>query len=227
MPITIYTGKPGSGKTAGLAKKLLEVAERNVRWKKKTGKTRFIYSNTKITKKYEEKYKDFLKYWSEPRELTPLLDSDVFWDEMPAHLDATAWADMSFELKRWLQQHRKRGVEIWGTAQSFSQVDISARRLVSTLKWLSKKMGSPDPSPTSPPLKHIWGWGIARDVDPIDFDEDKPTFIGLPSFYLISRSLCETFDTRQDITVGEYPPMRHMFRVCERPGCKFVRVTHR
>ncbi len=70
-------------------------------------------------------------------------------------MDSTQWANMPLELKRWLQQHKKRGVGIIGNTQEFLMIDISMRRLVNNVYTLKKFLGSRDPSPTKPPVKRI------------------------------------------------------------------------
>jgi hypothetical protein len=129
--------------------------------------------------------------------------------------------------KRWLQQHRKLGIEIYGTAQDFSQVDIAFRRMTSDLFYLVKLIGSRDPSPTSPPVKSIWGISMVYGMSPVDYKEDqKENKTHFDSFMLISKSKVEVFDTRQEIMPGEYPALKHQERFCEDPKCTFHRVLH-
>jgi len=155
-----------------------------------------------------------------------LQDWDVIWDEIETHLDATQWANMSIELKRWLQQHRKFGIEIYGNTQDFSMIDISMRRLVSDLFWLKKLIGSRDPSPTMPPVKTIWGLVVRTRLDPQKYTEDKKVGEGIfsYSFFWIGKRLTSLFDTRQEIKMGKYPPLRHIERECER--CSLGTCTH-
>jgi len=156
-----------------------------------------------------------------------LRDADVFWDEMATHMDATQWANMSLELKRWLQQHRKLGVDIYGNSQDFAQVDKSARRLVQTLYYLTKIIGSRDISATRPPVKHVWGLVFLRELDPQEYDEEKKKFSGKGiGFRFIRREYVDCFDTRQQIEVGKYPPLRHIERDCERANCSIHKILH-
>lgn len=257
MPITIYTGTPGAGKTYRLAKQALYLYNRNAKYFLETKKIRPIVSNIQFSNEFEKKLSDpsyffgkkfknkayarhiidfkqrivkdpIIKYWSDPRQLTELSDCDVLWDEIPAHLDATEWANMSLELKRWLQQHRKVGVEIYGTAQAYGQVDISARRLVTRLIYLKKIFGSRPPSATKPDPKTIWALGLARECCPITFDEKVHDYIDfLPTPFTITKKYCHIFDTTQLIEVGEYPPLKHIARRCEREDCNFYKVIHK
>jgi len=226
----IYTGKPGSGKTLIMAREVVRVLKRNKRYFDKTGVKRKLYLNIKVklgalaVPSYAE---DFIEYWSDTAQLTKLYDVDVFWDELPTELDSTEWANMSLELKRWLQQHRKRGIEIRGTAQEFKQVDISARRIVSRVFWLSKLIGSADPSPTRPIPKFVWGLIVKRDVDLLDYDESssKSRVGGIPSFLIFDKRDVDVFDTREEISIGLYPALRHIERKCE--VCGYKRIIHK
>lgn len=221
MPIILYTGRPGSGKSAKLADTTLNLLLRNEKIFKKTGLRRLVCSNLKLTDKYTERFKDFLFYWSDPSQLIKFKDCDVIWDEIATHLDSTNWKEVPLSLKRWLQQHRKLGVEIFGTTQDFAMVDISMRRMTSELKMLRKIIGSRDKSSTKPDVKYIWGLVIVRNLNPEQYSEDKKLNQAFGwGFMLITRELVEIFDTTQEIEQGIYPPLKHIERHCDHVGCK-------
>jgi len=227
--IAVFSGLPGSGKTHKLAKTAIEVLYRNRRYYKKTGVIRMLMSNIRLSEAVEEEFHGFIEYWWEPRQLTSLRDVDVLWDEIAAHLDAVQWANMSLELKRWLQQHRKHGVDIYGTAQDFAQIDKSMRRLTSDLLYMTKIIGSRDISPTKPNPRFIWGVVIVKTLDPVVYDEDKSKQTGtglFPRLMFITKRSVSVFDTTQEIKQGEYPPLRHITRTCEKPDCDFHKLIH-
>jgi len=230
--ICIYTGLPGAGKSLMLARTVLGVLERNRKWandpKNPTKMPRKVLTKLKMGKKVMDEYGDMIEEWNDTRELVQRRDVDVIWDEMATDMDCTQWQNMSLELKRWLQQHRKFGIEIYGTAQDFAQVDKAARRLVSDLVWITKLIGSPDPSPTRPPPKHIWGICLRKDLDPLQYNEAKSKFEGdgIPMPFFFSREDVEVFDTRAEVKQGEYPPLRHVCRTCELPACDHVKISH-
>jgi len=225
--ICIFTGLPGAGKSYKMAQTIGAILERNKKWYEKTGVLRKVYSNLRLSAEVEAEYKDFVEYWVNPSELVFLKDADCFWDEIATHLDSTQWANMSLEIKRWLQQHRKLGIEIYGTTQDFAMIDKSMRRLTSDLFILSKLIGSPDPSPTRPLPKFIWGVCLVRSMDPTTYDEESSKqAAGFPSFMFLSKDGIDIFDTRQEIKMGKYPPLNHIARECITPNCGFHRVTH-
>lgn len=226
--ISIYSGLPGAGKSLKLARTAISILYRNQRWAKKSGTVRMLYTNLKLSDEVLTEFKGFVKEWVDPAELTTLRNVDILWDEVATHLDATQWANMSLELKRWLQQHRKFGIELYGTTQDFAQIDKSFRRLCSDLLHLRKIIGSADKSATRPEIKYIWGISLVQTLDPTQYDEQKSKFgsSGLPVFMFITRSDIEIFDTTAEVKVGKYPPLRHFARDCERDDCAFHKIIH-
>lgn len=225
--IVLFTGLPGAGKSYKMANTLCQILERNKKWHERTGQVRVVHSNLRISAALEEEFIGFIKYWTEPAELVSIRDADVFWDEIATHLDSTQWQNMSLEIKRWLQQHRKFGIEVYGTTQDFAMIDKSMRRLTSHLFIISKLIGSPDKSATRPPVKFIWGVSTISAMDPTQYDENESKQkAGFPSFMFLSKEGTEVFDTTQEIKTGKYPPLNHIARECITPGCKFHRITH-
>lgn len=230
--IAIISGLPGAGKSLKLSRIIWGLLVRNEKWfksKKNVYKEkRLLWTNLKLSSKVMKRFDGYIKEWVGPSELVDLRNCDVIWDEMAVHLDSTQWQNMSLELKRWLQQHRKFGVEIYGTAQDFAQVDKSARRVVSDLLYLTKLIGSPDKSPTKPPVKHVWGLVVVRRLDPQKYDEATSKFESqsFPSFMFINREDLELYDSYSEVKVGEHPKLRHIDRVCERVSCGHHKVMH-
>jgi len=225
VSITIYSGKPGSGKSLKMADIIVELLARNTKYSKETSNIRKVATNMKLSKELEAEYGDFIEYWSAPEELLKYRDVDIVWDEIATHLDSTQWANVPMDLKRFLQQHRKRGIDIYGTTQAFGMVDISMRRLVDSLKICSKLFGSRNPSATRPPVTTIWGLIWISEVDPLTFEDEKPKRVGWDWLW-ISHNLVDVYDTLQEIQMGKYPPLKHIERSCINPNCDFHRVIH-
>ena len=223
-----WTGLPGSSKTTRLARACIDLLYRNKKHYEQTGTIRPLVSNIKFSLAVESEFDGFIKYWADVEELTPLRDCDVAIDEAMVYFDSRSWEHLSLDVRRWLAQHRKHGIEIYFTAQEFMQVDISFRRLVSDLFYLTKFAGSRDISATLPPPRWIWGVIRVQSVDPINYDEKTSKFQadGLPSFNLVMRSDTEIFDTRQEIKMSKWPPLKHIVRNCEEPHCNFIRTQH-
>lgn len=244
--IEIYTGLPGSGKSLYTADVALQLFRRNKRWYKKETKLydkgifyhhdkegnpippvrRKVHSNIRFAEHIEEEWDDYIAYWEDPEQLVKMKDVDILWDEVSTHMDSTQWANVPLELKRMLQQHRKRGIDIIGNTQEFLQIDISMRRLVSKVFELHKIIGSRDPSPTRPPVKRIWGLVVKRQVDPLTFDDEGERKYIRSGFFLIKKKHVYAFDTRQDIQPGKYPPLKHVERNCIDSNCGHTRIIH-
>jgi len=225
--IIIYVGLPGSGKSLRAAKVTLDILERNKKYLQKSGIARVLWSNIKLAPWVEERYGNLIKYWNDPQELVKARDVDVMFDEIATYMDSTQWANMPLEFKRWLQQHRKFGIDIYGTTQDFPMIDISMRRLTNAVFLMRKLMGSRDKSATRPPVLKPWGIILMREVDPDDFTKDKTEyrFIGF-DFFFIRKKLVSTYDTTQELEPGAYPPLRHIVRECNHPGCGLRKVVH-
>lgn len=238
--IVIFTGLPGSGKSYKLGRTVVDILYRNRAYfeaqqrKHESGELveepqrRMLYTNLKLAAVVEAEFSDFIKYWEDLKQLVPLRDCDVVIDEVATYFDARLWETLSLEMRRWLAQHRKFGIEIYGTSQDFAQVDKAFRRLTSDLLYLTKLVGSRDISATRPPPRFVWGLCMVRHLDPTVYDEQKSKFGagGLPSFMTITRSGVELFDTRAEVRLSSALPLKHIEKECERPGCAFHKVVH-
>jgi len=226
--IVIFTGLPGSGKSLKLADTLIGVLYRNRKIYEKTGVNRMLHTNLKLSQEVEDYFHGFFEYWTDLRQLTVLRDVDVAIDEVATYFDARLWETLSLEMRRWLAQHRKFGVEIYGTSQDFAQVDKAFRRLTDTLFYLRKLFGSRDISATKPNPKHIWGLSLVKELDPTKYDEEKSKFAtsGIPRLMTITREKTQVFDTRAEVKLSNALPLKHINRECERVDCTFHKVQH-
>lgn len=225
----ITEGAPGQGKSLYTAALTQRVLRRNAKWYAKTGIRREVWSNMKFSETFEIQWEGWIRYWADSSVLVQLNDVDIIWDEIATELDARNFMNLSVELKRFLSQYRKRGIDIYANTQDFSMIDARARLMISKVRTLSKVIGSPDISTTKPPPKWIWGLIMIRDVENFrETEPEKKKYEMIPSFMLIERELVEIYDTRQDIKLGELPPLRHEVRKCILHGdtCTFVQVRH-
>jgi len=222
----IVSGLESSGKSLLLASMVADIAQRNYKWLKKSGLVRPIYTNLQFSDDFTSYCQDELgipiKYWSNLDELILLSNCDVIMDEVGNYFDSRMWADLSLDVRRWLTQGAKTGIEIYGSAQDFAQVDKAFRRLVNVLLHVTKVVGSPRPSATKPPVRFIWGLCMKRDLNPRAYDEDNKqpaSSFALPTFFLIQRKYCEMFDTTQKILRSKPTALRHEERFCDDPNC--------
>jgi len=224
--IIIYSGLPGSGKSYRLARQASFLLYRNRKIFERTGVLRLLWSNLKFSPEFESEFRGFFQYWTDLENLTPLRDCDILMDEVGTYFDSRLWAELPQEVRRWTAQHRKFGIDIFGTAQDFAQIDKSFRRLTSDLLLLSKLAGSRDISSTRPAPKFIWGICLVRTLDPTVYDELKSKFAsgGLPKFMIIDRRGIEIFDTRAEVAFSRDVPLRHVNKRCL--VCGFSKAVH-
>jgi len=247
----MVTGLPGASKSYDCTVKAHEWLTRNRKWYQKTGIKRTLRSNLifddiytqemndtedlpvnlpvgKVLSKQRQEYNrshDFLEYWDDPEELPKMSNCDVIWEEMGAHVDSRSWEQLPFELRRWLQQHRHRGVEIYGNCQDFADVDTAVRRLVGRLYHVSKWAGSRDPSPTTPPPKKIWGIIYKRRLDARKYDSvDKFKGATYESIYMLKPDVIRRYSMFNDIEAAKPQPLKHFERTCA--DCGEVKIKH-
>jgi len=227
----VVEGPPGQGKSSYAARKTKSLLARNKRWFKRSGKKRPVAANIKYAEEFEEKNSGWIVYWSNLYELVQLRDCDIIWDEIATELDARNWPTLAPEVKRFLSQYRKRGVDIYANTQDFSMVDVRARLMITSVKTLNKIIGSPDISTTKPPPKVVWGivW-IRRVLNYREVDPEKKKYdiLDFLNFMWINKELTAIYDTRQDIPASPPLPYRHEERICEKhgAGCEFAKTNH-
>jgi hypothetical protein len=209
------------------SKKELEKPPRPVKPKK-----RKVLSNIRMADHIEKKYRGYIEYWINPDDIVQARDVDIIWDEIATHLDARRFALLSDDLTMFLSQYRKNGVDIYANTQDFSMIDARARLMITTVRTMRKVIGSPDPSPTKPKIKKIWGVVWIREVlNYKETDPEKKKYSWLPQFLWISKELIDVYDTRQKIEKGEAPPYKHITRKCEHADdpnhdCNFHKNIH-
>jgi len=230
----ITEGAPGQGKSLYTARTARRILLRNQRWERLGNPRRILWSNLKFSEEFEKEFDGYISYWSDSSQLVKLRDCDIIWDEIATELDSRNWTNLSIEMKRFLSQYRKRGIDIYGNTQDFSMVDQRARLMISNVRTLTKILGSRDISTTKPAPKYIWGLVMIRDVQNFrEVDPEKKKYDVIPSFMLISKELVSIYDTRQDIALGKPPPLRHEIRFCEHHkdvggggDCDFCKTFH-
>jgi len=238
MKVTI-TGLPGAGKSAYLARVALRCLNENRKQHEKAIKLfkegkidvlpekRMVWSNMRFTEWVEQEYAGYFAYWSDRMQLIKLRDCDIFIDEEQLYFDAQEWQMMSASEKRFFQQHRRYGVDIYAAAQDFAQVDKSIRRVTSNLLMLRKFIGTRDISSTRPNPKWVLVLSTIVELEPEIYDETISKITGgtFKGFLLITKKDTQIFNTREEITASEYPPLRKIKRVCPEDGHVLVKYV--
>lgn len=222
---TVVAGNTGQGKSLYCAMISKKTLDENLKRFKKTGVKRQLWSNLKFADHVEKQYGDLIQYWGEPSGwkydaewiAKNLHDADLIWDEISEEHGADSHKETSRASKSFLRQYRKKGVRILSNTQDHADISIHARRRLHGVMYCKKLFGSRDISATLPPPKFIWGVVWVRSVlNPKETDPTALKFDPFPAdLFFITREICELYDTRAIVGVSEYPPLKHILRVCE------------
>lgn len=224
-----WLGDPGAGKSFLYAHTAVKIMYRNRSYFERTGKIRKFMSNVTFNEKEleQEGLLPFLGYWSCIQEVQEMRGVDIGWDECHVDMDSRNWENLTPEIRRFLEQHRKRQCDIYFTAQDFSQVDFAFRRLIGQMKYCKNLIGNREPHETAPPIKYIWGLTAMWDVDPKVLEAGRPVSkSAIPELYWRTPEVAALYDTRQEIFKSPLSPFKHIHRTCDHPGCHFERVVH-
>jgi len=176
--INIITGRPGSGKTYALTRIALDEL--------KKGKQ--VYSNYFI--RWEG---DNLHPWKNSAELSAIKQGVIIMDEAQIYFNSRKWDSLDENLQYKLQQHRKDGLDIWGTVQHESRLDVVMRELVSRFFRCSKLIGSGEGSKTP--------WGVIKMLEYNPEDMQKKAKEGIDrKWFFIKKEFCDAYDTLEKIS---------------------------
>lgn len=203
--IVVYTGLPGSGKTARLALMALKRLQ-YARSVSRNGHVRRVYSNIKFAPHIEERYAQHIHYFDDIYDMPNWKDCDIIIDELAIYFDSREWENLPRSIKRYLRLHRHYGVNIYGAAQDFLTVDNAVRRLCAHLFHLNKKLSSAEPSPYHRNTKFPFCISTSNEVLPSLWGVEKEhyEYTGFPSFYFFTRKHFSVFNTREELP--EQPP---------------------
>lgn len=171
MAIHILTGRPGTGKTYVLTDKAIQFAD----------KGRPVYSNYKINHPK-------VKYYTKISELVDIKNGVILMDEAQIYFNSRNWEALDERLQYKLQQHRKQGLDIWGTVQNIKRLDVVMRELVSNY-YECRFIGLPF-------LKFVW----VREFDIKDAEksDERRTSYSF-EFHILDKRVYERYDTFAEI----------------------------
>ncbi len=222
----LYTGLEGQGKTLLMAQTILTILERNKLWEKEFGFIRPVFLNIKLSYEIELKYKKYIKYWADIREIIGKTGCDIFHDEISSHFSAQKKDPLPLKVNRWLRQGSKQGMDYYATAQEFHDVHLDWRRRCQKAYYITKIMGSDRGGENKPPVNFIWGVCNVKMLTIHPYNEIQPTYIfhSFFPFLFFNKELCSVFDTHQVIDPSEEMPLEHRERKC--PDCGVISISH-
>lgn len=241
MAIYILTGRPRHGKTMELARISVKKLKRKER----------LFSNLKFNlgvgalKNFDEsivgdwKNKEdrnnpekLIFYWTNLHELEHFEKGNVIMDEAQRYFNTRQWSQLSTETEIKLQQHGKDDLNIYGTTQHYTRIDISLRLLVEVWYDIETIFGSPDNR------KIFLGFKIFRisAIEGVEFMEPYMNQKIKPDLNLVvpvksrirffHKKLGMIYDTRAKVGKSLPMPLVHKVRKCEEEGCNKILVTH-
>jgi len=199
--IEIYTGLPGSGKTYVMTRRILEALKNK----------RHVYCNYKIFSDSE-----YLHQWNSTEDIEKISNGLIAIDEVQIYFNSRKWGDLSETIQYKLQQHRKDGLDIIGTTQHESRVDIVMRQLVSKFYQCSKLIGSNENS------KKPWGIIKISEFWPEDMKGINKVS-SYTEFNFIKKEFCNAYDTNLKFE-PEIKELKHKVAICRE--CGFEKITH-
>lgn len=195
---------------------------------------RQIATNIRLSQKQIDLMGDYLYYWTDLEQIVNMKDCDLVIDEIAEFMDSREFELMSRSVKRFLSQYRRLGIYIYGNTQHWSMIDKRARLMFTHVFKMVKIAGNPDPSPTRPKIKTIWGLGFIFPVTNFESEDDTKMSISLmgSDWFFVNRGHVEMYDTREIIANREYPPLKHIVQKCEYHGieghdCSFTKTIHK
>jgi len=225
----IYVGQEGSGKSLMMAKESIDNVYRNARWQRITGVKRPIVGNLAWSLEFREFALSMgvdVISWQHLSDLPNLSECDLYIDELATYFDSRLFADLPLNVRLWLAQAEKLGVQIIGAAQDFGQVDKSLRRLCKEVFLVQKLIGSPRPMKTAPKVKYPWGVCSIQRLDPSSFSGDQidmQSSLLSTRLFLIRSNLLSMFETSQRVNLSEPPPLQKVVRFCPEDGYKRIK----
>jgi hypothetical protein len=229
----VYTGLEGSGKSLLMARQLHWNIYRNHYWQRKTKIPRPIYYNLAVGDKIiklAEKLEVPLIYWSNLWDLTTMTECDLYIDELATYFDSRSYADLPLEVRLWLAQAEKLGVEIVGATQDYFMIDKSYRRLVKQLHETKKIAGSMRPKKSAPQIKRHWAWFFVWELDALSAGDAESQqqikqngIFSFPTLKRLTKSDITNFHTNVRVQLSKPPPLKKVTRQCPEDGYTRVR----
>lgn len=129
---------------------------------------------------------------------------DIYIDEMGGLLFNRDWKTIPTDFIRYLQQHGKKGIDIFGATQSIDSIEVNFRRLCAGIAIVSKVF---KPSILRPSRKSQHRGLPLFKIEVVDrhpYLGDKDEKIQFHGLFWARRKYLNAFDTKQDIVTKSY-----------------------
>ena len=246
MAISIVDGLPRHGKTAWLINKHI------VEWLKDAKQNGYkVFSNVYInvenikfikknykkpadcigdieSKKDRENPKKLLYYWRNIDTWNFMARGTIIVDEATRYFNARRWAMLSEDTEIKLQQHGKDRLDIWGTTQHWSRLDVSLRVLCEDYYRVERVLGISNTTYISRISRHTleelekWEGNrlslVKNDDTGEEIMEDTTDYTYFMPWAPWRKQL---YDTNQTVGSSKPMPLKHLERFCPDIHCRF------
>lgn len=183
--ITVIEGRPGMGKTVFLVYSILELLD--------FGHT--VYTNVEVTLPKNDKRSARLHFIDSLEDISQLRQGKIVLDEVQTYLNSRNWDKLDTKFQLFLQQHRKRGLDIIGATQSIKRADVVFRELVQKFFTVRKLF-----SFRFPFTKTAIGFFVLREFDPdtTETTNGSRISVGYPRLIYADPFVFRVYDTTQE-----------------------------
>lgn len=207
--INLITGLPGAGKTLFLAKLVRQ----------------FLKDGVEVWSYEECRFKDDrVKYFKNINEIKRIKNAVIILDEVQIWFDSHGWQKLDQRIRFALQQHRHKGLDLWGTTQEIGFVDITYRKIIQKYYEIHKVFGTNIKNGKKPKIP--WGLYAVREMDKseVKLAESHRAIKGYRLFWA-GKKLFDFYDTEADYDVLE-DPVSYLVKVSDKtcPVCQHREV---
>lgn len=236
MAIYIYTGRPRHGKTYEVARvvsKLLKNKERvfsNLKFNIGVGALKKVSEN--IVGDFHKKEdldnpEKLLFYWTNIHEWEHMEKGTIVVDEAQRYFNARQWDQLSMDTEIKLQQHGKEDLDIIGTTQHYSRIDIALRQLVEQFYIVKTIFGNPDNLKPFLGIKlfKIVGVDLENIEDYYQMEKRPDLRLEIPmsrKVRFFKKKFAVIYDTRAKVGLSESMPLVHKVRKCITCGKEMI-----
>jgi hypothetical protein len=179
--ITVIQGRPGQGKTVYLVALIGNFLRR--------GKHVYTNINLNVSNRYASQYHII----EDLSECTNVRSGEIVLDEIQVYLNSRNWDKLDPRFQVFLQQHRKRGLNITGACQSIKRADVVFRELVQRFYQINKILTIGGPYP--------FGFFYLREYDPDSIESISRNYepIGWPWLFFADPFTMKQYNTYQEL----------------------------
>jgi len=152
--------------------------------------------------------------------LQTLREGEIIMDEIQAYLNSRKWDTLALETQVFLQQHRKRGLNITGACQSIKRADVVFRELVQYFYDIRKIF-----------VINFFGYPLGLflirefDADSLESNTRNYEQIGWGKLRFLDSKTFALYDTTQEYQIKTTKDLDHIEKKCK--SCGYTKTEHK